>query len=62
MPYEIRKLRNKEEYIVKNSKTKEVLSKHTSLQNAKKQVSLLERIDFKEKIKNIEFPITISFK
>lgn len=57
MPYKIRKLRNKDEYIVKNAKTKQILSKHESLADARKQVDLLDDIDFKERIKHIKFPV-----
>ena len=57
MPYKIRKLRSKDEYIVKNSKTKEVISRHDSLEKAQKKVRLLYKIDFDEKLKTIEFPI-----
>jgi len=62
MPYKIRKLRNKEEYLVKNIKTKENVSTHSSLKDAKKHIAMLERIDFDERMKNIKFPVTISFK
>lgn len=44
MPYQIRKLRGKELYSVKNKDTGEVHSQHTSLDNAKKQVKLLYMI------------------
>lgn len=57
MPYKIRKLRSKDEYIVKNSKTKEVISHHDSLEKAQKKVRLLYKIDFDEKLKTIKFPI-----
>jgi len=57
MPYKIRKLRNKEEYIVKNIKTKEVLSHHDTLEKAKKKIRLLHKIDFDEKMKTINFPV-----
>jgi hypothetical protein len=57
MHYKIRKLRNKDEYIVKNSNTKQILSKHTSLENAKTQIKLLYDIDFNNKMKTIKFPI-----
>jgi hypothetical protein len=57
MPYKIRKLRNKDLYQVKNSKTGEVHSKHSTLTDAKKQVRLLYFIDKQKEINQIEFPI-----
>lgn len=57
MPYKIRKLRNKDLYQVKNSKTGEVHSKHSTLADAKKQVRLLYFIDKQKEINQIEFPI-----
>lgn len=50
MPFKIRKLRNKELYQVKNIKTGEIHSKHTSLANAKKQLDILQRIEFEERV------------
>ena len=44
MPYIIRKIRNKYLYKVINSKTKEVHSNGSTLENAKKQVRLLENL------------------
>jgi len=44
MPYTIRKIRNKNLYKVINSKTKEVHSNGSTLENAKKQVRLLENL------------------
>ena len=57
MQCKIRRLRNKDDYIVKNSKTKEVISHHDTLEKAQKKVRLLYKIDFEEKLKTIEFPI-----
>lgn len=45
MPYAIRKIKNKNEYSVKNTKTGIVHAKATSLANAKKQVRLLYMVD-----------------
>lgn len=55
--WKIRKLRNKDLYQVKNIKTGQIHSKHTSLENAKKQVRLLYRIDKQKEINAINFPI-----
>ena len=44
MPYKIMKIRNKPLYKVMNSKTKEVHSQGSTLENAKKQVRLLENL------------------
>ena len=57
MPWKIRKLRNKDLYQVKNSKTDEIHSKHTTLQNAKKQVRLLYMIEKQKEIDKIKLPI-----
>jgi hypothetical protein len=57
MPYKIRKLRSKNEYIVKNSKTNELVSHHDSLDKAQKKIRLLNKIEFEEKLKNMKFPI-----
>ena len=45
MPYNFRKLPNQNLYRVYNSKTKEVHSYGTTLENAKKQIKLLNMID-----------------
>ena len=45
MVYKIRKLRNKDLYQVKNVKTNQIHSKHTTMSNAKKQVRKLNMID-----------------
>ena len=45
MPYAIRKVKNKNEYSVKNTKTGVVHAKATTLENAKKQVRLLYMVD-----------------
>jgi len=42
---------------VKNIKTGQIHSKHSTLQNAKKQVRLLYRIDKQKEIDEIKFPI-----
>jgi len=55
--WKIRKLRNKDLYQVKNIKTGQIHSKHTSLENAKKQVRLLYRIEKQREINKINFPI-----
>lgn len=57
MPYKIRKLRNKDLYQVKNSKTGEIHSKHSTLMNAKKQVRLLHKIDKQKVIDSYTFPV-----
>ena len=44
MPYTLRKIRNKDLYRVINSKTKEIHSNGSTLENAKKQVRLLENL------------------
>lgn len=56
MTYKIRKLRNKDLYQVRNIKTGEIHSKHSTLQDAKKQVSLLYRIDKQKQIDEIKLP------
>lgn len=45
MPYEIKKIPNKNLYKVINKDTKQVKSKHTTLINAKKQVKLLYALE-----------------
>lgn len=55
--WKIRKLRNKDLYQVKNIKTGEIHSKHTTLKNAKEQLRLLYRIDKQKEIDKIKFPI-----
>ena len=49
MPYSIRKLPNKNLYRVRNKETGRVLSKSTTLENAKKQIRLVQSIDKKKK-------------
>jgi len=55
MPYKIRKVNNKSCYKVYNKKTKKVYAKCSTLENAKKQVRLLQAIknnaSFKNKLK-----------
>ncbi len=46
MPYGIRKTRNKNCYGVFNKKTKKRFSKCSTLENAKKQITLLRAIQF----------------
>ena len=57
MVYKIRKLRNKDSYQVKNIKTNQIHSKHTTLASAKKQVRLLNMIDKQKEIDKIELPV-----
>jgi hypothetical protein len=45
MPYSVMKVRNKQCWEVKNAKTGVVHSKCTTLENAKKQVKLLNMLD-----------------
>jgi hypothetical protein len=42
---------------VRNIKTGEIHSKHSTLENAKKQVNLLYRIDKQKEINNIKLPV-----
>lgn len=51
MPYEIRKVRNKECYAVKNKQTGVVHSKCSTKENAKKQMKLLYLLDAQRKKK-----------
>lgn len=55
--WKIRKLRNKDLYQVKNYKTGEVHSKHSTLQNAKKQVRLLYMLEKQKEIDKIQLPV-----
>lgn len=48
MPYSIRKVRNKNCYRVKNKETGEIKTKCSTLNKAKAQVRLLERLDKKK--------------
>ena len=57
MPFKIRKLRNKDLYQVKNTKTAEVHSKHSTLQDAKKQVRLLYMLEKQKEIDKIQLPV-----
>tara|TARA_B100000941_G_C28176904_1_gene385104 strand:+ start:111 stop:302 length:192 start_codon:yes stop_codon:yes gene_type:complete len=56
MPYVIRKVRKQDCYKVSNKKTKKVYAKCSTLENAKKQVRLLQAIEknasFKKKLAN----------
>jgi len=45
MPYKLRKLPKQDLYRVYNAKTKEIHSYGTTLENAKKQITLLNMID-----------------
>ncbi len=49
MPYSVRKVRGKSCYRVMNKKTKKVYSKCTSIENAKKQIRLLNAIEYNSK-------------
>jgi hypothetical protein len=51
MPYTIRKIRNEKLYSVKNTITKKIHSKATTLSKAKAQVRLLEQLENKIKKK-----------
>jgi len=51
MPYTIRKIRNEKLYSVKNTITKKIHSKATTLSKAKAQVRLLEQLEKKGKKK-----------
>lgn len=55
--YKIRKLRNKDVYQVRNVKTGVIHSKHSTLQDAKKQVALLYRLDKQKQIDETKFPV-----
>jgi hypothetical protein len=57
MPFKIRKLRNKDLYQVKNTKTGQIHSKHSTLSDAKKQVRLLYMIDKQKEIDKIPLPV-----
>lgn len=57
MVFKIRKLRNKDLYQVKNAKTGQVHSKHSTLADAKKQVRLLYMIEKQKEIDKIELPV-----
>lgn len=57
MPFKVRKLRNKDLYQVKNTKTGEVHSKHSTLENAKKQVRLLYMLEKQKEIDKIKLPV-----
>ena len=57
MVYKIRKLRNKDLYQVKNAKTNQIHSKHTTLSNDKKQVRMLNMIDKQKEIDKIKLPV-----
>jgi hypothetical protein len=46
MPYIIRKVRSKKCYSVKNRKSKKIFAKCTSLKKAKKQLRLLNAIEY----------------
>lgn len=57
MSFKVRKLRNKDLYQVKNTKTNEVHSKHSTLKNAKKQVRLLYMLEKQKEIDKIQLPV-----
>ena len=48
MPYEIKKIRGKNLYTVRNKITGRYFSKHTTLERAKKQVRLLHMIEYRK--------------
>ena len=52
MPYLIKKIKNKNLYKVINKETGDIKSKHTTLENAKKQIKLLNGIKHGFKPKN----------
>ena len=52
MPYLIKKIKNKNLYKVINKETGDIKSKHTTLENAKKQIRLLNGIKHGFKPKN----------
>ena len=52
MPYTIRKIRNEKLYSVKNTLTKKIHAKATTLSKAKSQVRLLEQLEKKKVRKN----------
>ena len=51
MPYQIKKIKNKNLYKVINTDTKQIKSKHTTLENAKNQIRLLNAIKHGFKLK-----------
>ena len=55
MPYSLRKVRNKNCYSVKTTKTKKVMAKCTTKEKAKKQIRLLRALevnkDFAKKLR-----------
>lgn len=57
MPFKIRKLRNKDLYQVKNTKTNQIHSKHSTLSDAKKQVRLLYMLEKQKDIDKIKLPV-----
>ena len=52
MPYKTRKVRSKPCFRVYNTKTRRVTAKCTTLQNAKKQIRLLNAIRFNPKFRS----------
>ena len=52
MPYKTRKVRSKPCFRVYNTKTRRVTAKCTTLQNAKKQILLLNAIRFNPKFRS----------
>jgi len=57
MVFKIRKLRNKDLYQVKNAKTGQLHSKHSTLSDAKKQVRLLHMLEKQKEIDKIKLPV-----
>lgn len=52
MPYQTRKVRNKNCYRITNTRTKHVLAKCTTLKKMKKQLRLLNYINHAKSMKN----------
>lgn len=57
MTFKIRKLRNKDLYQVKNVKTGQIHSKHSTLSDAKQQVRLLYKREKQKEIDMIKLPV-----
>jgi hypothetical protein len=57
MAYKIRKLRNKNIYQIRNTKTNEIHSKHETIDEAKKKVRYLNWLDKQIEINQVKFPI-----
>lgn len=57
MAYKIRKLRNKNIFQIRNTKTNQIHSKHETMDEAKKKVRYLNWLDKQIEIDNMQFPI-----